>query len=298
MVPPKVLITGAAGQLGRDVSAVLARSYETISLTRETGDITNKQQIIDEVSFHQPIAVINCAAFTDVDGAESNQEMAFRINAEGAENIALACKQTGARMIHISTDYVFDGSSQRPYVENDATNPLNQYGKSKLAGEERVAAVLPNHLILRTAWVYGQFGKNFVKTMLKLGQDWRSRSESGEKPQPIKVVNDQTGNPTWTLDLSEQIHALIAADITGIVHATSEGETTWYDLARMIFGEVGLAVDVISCSSEQFPRPAERPANSSLENRRLKEYHLNRMPNFQDSLIRFLQNYKETLSYA
>lgn len=297
-MPPKVLITGAAGQLGRDVSAVLARSYETIALSKESCDISNKQQVLEIISYHQPNVVVNCAAYTDVDGAESNPELAFRINADGAENVALACKQVGARMIHISTDYVFDGRLERPYIETDSPNPINTYGKSKLAGEERIAAALSNHLILRTAWVYGQFGKNFVKTMLKLATDWRSRLESGEKPAAINVVNDQKGNPTWTLDLAEQIHLLVSSDITGIVHATSEGETTWYDLATAIFVEVGLAVDVIPCSSEQFPRLAKRPGNSSLENKRLKEHHLNKMPYFQDSLIRFLQSYKETLTYA
>ncbi len=297
-MPPKVLITGAAGQLGRDISAAFGRSFDVIPVGRERCNISNQQQVVAVFSHDKPNIVINCAAYTDVDGAESNPDLAFRINAEGAENVAKACKQINARLLHISTDYVFDGCLQHSYVESDVTNPINQYGKSKLAGEERVAATLPNHLILRTAWVYGQFGKNFVKTMLKLGTDWRSKAESGEKPAPIKVVNDQKGNPTWTLDLAEQIRVLAVSDITGIVHTTSEGETTWYNFATAIFAEVGLTVDIIPCSSEQFPRPAKRPANSSLENKRLKERQLNRMPHFEDSLIRFLQSYKETFSYA
>ena len=259
------LVTGAAGMLGRDVTALLsARGDEFTALTRADLDITDARAVATAVSHAQPDVVVNCAAWTAVDAAENREEEALAINGQGAANLAAACAAAGARLIHPSTDYVFDGHATAPYAEEAPTAPAGAYGRTKLAGEQAVRAALPgDSYVVRTAWLYGAHGKNFVKTMLRL-------AGNGVSPG---VVADQHGQPTWTADVAAQCCALIEkAAAPGIYHATSSGQTTWFGFAEEIFAlaqdqdraaERGL-VTPKPITTADYPTPAVRPAYSVL----------------------------------
>ena len=250
----RILITGASGMLGRDVQDVLgARPFTALS--RAQLDILDLDAVHRAVTGHD--VVINCAAYTAVDDAETNETEAFAINAEGAHNLALAARNAGATLIHVSTDYVFNGQATSPYGEDDARDPLGAYGRTKAAGEELILEAHPDgSVIVRTAWLYGQHGPNFVSTMLRL---------AGER-ETLTVVDDQRGQPTWTRDLAHKLIEIIDADITsGIFHGTSSGDTTWCGFARAIFAEAGLDPErVHPTDSASFVRPAARPAYSVL----------------------------------
>jgi dTDP-4-dehydrorhamnose reductase len=217
------------------------------------------------------------------------------INAEGTENIARACREVGAKLIYYSTDYVFDGAKSSPYVESDPTNPQTHYGRGKLEGEKKVASLLDDYVILRIAWLYGHVGKNFVRTMVQLGFRQMQQSRQGEIITPLKVVDDQLGNPCWTHEVARQTRAVLANNLTGVYHATSEGETSWYGFVRMIFEKLNMPVKVRPCTTEEFPRPAPRPKRSSLENKRLKEAGLNVMRPWDIALAEFLDQRGESL---
>jgi dTDP-4-dehydrorhamnose reductase len=254
LVVKRILITGASGMLGRDVQLVLgARPFTALS--RNELDILDLDALGRAISGHD--VVINCAAFTAVDDAETHEADAFAINAEGAHNLALAARDAGASLIHVSTDYVFNGQSTEPYGEGDERDPLGAYGRTKAAGEELILEAHPTgSVIVRTAWLYGQHGPNFVSTMLRL---------AGER-ETLTVVDDQRGQPTWTRDLAHKLVELIDADITrGIFHGTSSGETTWFGFAREIFAVAGLDPQRVQpTDSASFVRPAPRPAYSVL----------------------------------
>ena len=251
----KVLITGARGMLAQDIIRVLEGTYQLTPTTHADLDIGNPSQIAQQLAMHTPDCVINCAGYTNVDGCETDSANAFAANAEGVKNLALACRQFGAKLVHFSTDYVFDGTAQRPYVEDDAPNPLSVYGKSKLAGERAIQEALDDHIIIRTEWLYGRQGKHFVGTMLHLA---RERDE-------LQVVHDQTGSPTCTADLALAIEALLAVTARGIYHVTNAGSCSWYDFARRIFAIAGSTIRVLPISSERLARPARRPAYSVLD---------------------------------
>ncbi len=250
----RVLITGATGMLGRDIQETLGtRPYSALS--RAALDVRDLDAVRKAVGGHD--VIVNCAAYTKVDDAETHEEDAFAVNAEGAHNLALAARETGARLIHLSTDYVFDGSATSPYTEDSQRHPLGAYARTKAAGEELVLEAHPSGtIILRSAWLYGQHGPNFVSTILRL---------SGER-DTLTVVDDQRGQPTWTRDLAQKIVEIIDADITsGIFHGTSSGETTWFGFAREIFSQAGLDPErVAPTDSASFVRPAPRPAYSVL----------------------------------
>jgi dTDP-4-dehydrorhamnose reductase len=244
----KVLITGAGGMLGRDV--VSAAGDDAVALAHSQLDVTDADAVATAVADAGPDVVINCAAFTDVDGAESSYESALRINRDGARNVAAAAP----RVLHVSTDYVFDGRAHAPYLESDPVAPIGGYGRSKLAGEQAVAAANPDHLIVRTAWLFGVGGKNFVETMLRVG------SERGA----ARVVDDQIGCPTYTGHLAQGLLQLAASGRTGVQHLAGGGSCSWYELARATFAAAGLEVALEPCATEEFPRPAPRPAWSVL----------------------------------
>jgi dTDP-4-dehydrorhamnose reductase len=250
----RILITGASGMLGRDVQDVLgARPFTALS--RAQLDILDLAAVGRAISGHD--VVINCAAYTAVDDAETHESDAFAINAEGAHNLALAARNAGASVIHISTDYVFNGQATTPYGEDDERDPLGAYGRTKAAGEELILEAHPaGSVIVRTAWLYGQHGPNFVATMLRL---------AGER-ETLAVVDDQRGQPTWTRDLAHKLIEIIDADITsGIFHGTSSGETTWFGFAREIFSQAGLNPERVQpTDSASFMRPAPRPTYSVL----------------------------------
>lgn len=293
MPTTRLLITGCRGQLGTDLLQILSRDYEVIGIDLPEIDILNEAALFDIVQQAKPAVVIHPAAYTDVDGCESKRELAMAVNGEGTRNVARACEAAHARLIYYSTDYVFDGSKSTAYLETDSTSPATIYGESKLAGEKAIAEELKNYAIMRIAWLYGAHGNNFVKTMTNLGKKQIEARESAQPYQSLKVVDDQHGNPTWTVDVVNQTRALIESDQIGIFHATSEGETTWYQFAKDIFRLGGLEVEIIPCTTEQFPRPASRPRMSALINARLNQLGSNRMRPYIDALEEFLKTVLE-----
>ena len=247
------VVTGAGGMLGHDLVAQLEGAV--LGLTREQLDITRLDAVRQVV---QPgDVVINAASWTDVDGAESSEAAAYEVNAGGARNLAIACRESGARMVQVSTDYVFSGDATSPYSEDARVDPRTAYGRTKAAGEAAVHEELPGQAwVVRTAWLYGAHGPNFVSTMRRL---------ESERPT-VEVVNDQRGQPTWSRDLARQISLMVSsAAPPGIYHATASGETTWYELARSVFRLIGADPNrVIPTTTDHFPRPARRPAFSVL----------------------------------
>lgn len=292
----KILVTGHRGQLGTDLMAILSGTCEVVGVDLPELDIRERDAVMDTVRHEQPQVVIHAAAYTDVDGCESDQETAMAVNSEGTRNVARACAEIGARMIYYSTDYVFDGKKASAYVEDDIPNPGTVYGQSKLAGERAVQEQVDHHLILRIAWVYGRQGNNFVKTMIRLGQQQLEKSSRREKATPLRVVDDQFGNPTWTVEICRQTSALLETDLKGVYHSTSGGEVSWYRFSQDIFESLGMEIDVQPCTTEEFPRPAPRPERSSLENVRLKTAGLNRMRGYHEALTEFLERYGKELS--
>jgi dTDP-4-dehydrorhamnose reductase len=252
------LITGADGMLGTDLAAALTSRAEPVTeMGRASLDVTDAAAVTDAIAGCRPDVVVNCAAWTAVDDAEASEAQALAVNAGGAANLAAACADRGVRLVQVSTDYVFAGDAGRPYAEDDVPAPRTAYGRTKLAGERAVLGGLPaSGYVIRTAWLYGAHGTNFVRTMIKL---------EGEQPT-VDVVDDQHGQPTWTVDVAGQIIALVhSAAAPGIYHATSSGQTTWFGLAREIFGLLGADLSRIRpIPSSALPRPAPRPAYSVL----------------------------------
>ncbi len=285
----KIMITGAKGQLGSDCHHILRRDHEVMAVDLEDGDITNLSYVQAIVRDFAPDIIVNCAAYTQVDACETHREVAWKVNVEGPRNLASAVEKCGGRLVHISTDYVFDGSktSPDPYVEEDKPGPLSYYAKTKLEGELAVRETTHGHVILRTAWMYGLNGHNILKTFLRLALE-NSHKE-------IKVVNDQFGSPTWSYRLALQIAKVIEVNGQGIYHATSEGYCTWYELACRFLDKMRIPHKVVPCTSEEYPTPATRPKNSILENRRLKNEGINLMPYWEDDLDRFVHRFRELL---
>ena len=261
----KILVTGANGQLGMELQQ-LSSSYphfEFIFTTREELPLDDFDGINKFIANHQPQYFINCAAYTAVDKAESEKALAYKINAEAPAIIATACRKNAVRFIHISTDYVFNGMGKTPYKEDDATDPVNLYGDSKLEGEKKVMLVNPESIIIRPAWVYSEFGKNFVKTMLRL---------MAVKDQ-INVVSDQSGTPTYAADLAEAILYIISSQQwkAGIYHFSNEGNITWYDFAVAIKELSGSSCKVLPISTAEYPTPAKRPVYSVLDKTKIQQ---------------------------
>jgi dTDP-4-dehydrorhamnose reductase len=253
------LITGGSGQLGIAVSQELGdRGILFTACGSEDIDITQGPTVRDFVSLLSPTVIVNCAAWTDVDGAESNEPQASRVNSDGAENLALATKHCGAKLIHVSTDYVFSGEGETPWQVDGRINPQSAYGRTKAAGESRVVGTYPeNSSIVRTAWLYSPWGKNFAKTMTRL-----ALNGDGE----VRVVNDQMGQPTSALDLAKQLIELgLSSSPPGIYHSTNSGQGTWFEFAQEVFRSAGADVHrVVPVSSSEYPRPAKRPSYSVL----------------------------------
>ena len=257
----KIIVNGCNGQLGRAVNLFFKDNKDISFVNTDVGelDITNIDKVMELAREVQPYAIINCAAHTGVDACETEYDKAFKINAIGPRNLSIAARETGAKLMHISTDYVFDGKGTRPYVETDATNPQGAYGSTKLAGENFVKDFADRYFILRTAWLYGD-GKNFAKTMLRL-------SETNEK---VRVVGDQFGSPTSASELTKAINALLFTENYGMFHATCDGSCSWAEFAREVFRLAGKTTKVEAITTEEFGAPAPRPAYSILENRMFK----------------------------
>ncbi len=280
-----VLVIGSNGQLGKEIQKaflekkITYRAYDIPEI-----DITNYESINGLIEAIQPTSIINCAAYTNVDKAQTDQENAYSINAMGPKNLAQICNQKKIELIHISTDYVFNGQpiyengKPRPYLETDACDPKSIYGKTKLQGEEFVREYHDKWYIFRTAWLYGQ-GNNFVKTMLKLS----------EQNSSVRVVDDQIGSPTSTADLAAAVCALMGTQQYGLYHATCEGQCSWYDFAREIFKIKDIDIEVVPVTSEEFIRPAPRPRWSVLENAKLKSIGENVFRHWNDALNAYLK---------
>ena len=275
----RVLITGSAGMLGTELVRLSQREFDVTPADLGEFDIRDGVATDAFVAGATPDVVINCAAYTDVDGAESNQEAAFDVNATGAGNIAAAAERGGARLVHVSTDYVFDGTGDRPYTETDEPGPTSVYGRSKLAGERVVLEASRDALIVRTAWLYGHAGPNFIEKMLALASSGR----------PLRVVEDQVGAPTNVRDLARAILELIAVRASGVVNATNRGACSWFEFAREILDRAGYRdTPVEAVTSEEFVRPAPRPGYSVLSLARLVSLTGKEPRSWQDALAEYL----------
>lgn len=278
----KILITGGKGMLGRTLQRELA-GHEIIVADLPEWDITDDTGFVAKVCEAKPELIVHCAAMTKVDDCETHRDLAFRLNEDGSRNVALAAKACGARLFAISTDYVFSGEPPREpwaWSETDIPRPRTVYGASKFAGEQMVQMLLPEAVIIRIAWLYGAGGPSFVHTMAKLGV---------QESAPLKVVNDQRGNPTSTKTVADVIKFLMTkSDVSGIVHGTCEDQCTWYDLTVELFRLLGLKREVVPCTTEEFPRPAPRPHNSALKKSVLNLLGY-RTPKWQDALAEFVK---------
>ncbi|RZS92372.1 dTDP-4-dehydrorhamnose reductase [Cuneatibacter caecimuris] len=277
----RVLVTGVKGQLGFDVMNECAkRGIEAVGVDVEEMDITDASAVERVITESRVEAVIHCAAYTAVDAAEDNPDVCMKVNAQGTENIARVCGDLDLKMIYISTDYVFDGEGERPWQPDDQRHPLNVYGQSKYEGELAVQKYLEKYFIVRIAWVFGVNGKNFIKTMLRLG----------EERGCVSVVDDQIGSPTYTYDLAVLLVDMAESDKYGIYHATNEGLCSWYEFACEIFRQAGMSqVKVTPVKAEEFPAKAKRPSNSRMSKDKLEENGFSRLPSWQNALGRYLK---------
>ena len=276
----KVFVTGVSGQLGFDVCRVLeARGIDCRGVSSKELDITDKAAVERMLRDYAPDAVIHCAAYTAVDKAEDEAERCWLVNAEGSANIAAACAALGCKMLCVSTDYVFSGEGEAPWEVTDAVSPRSVYGKTKLAGELAVQALTEKHFIVRTSWVFGKNGGNFVKTMLRLA----------ETREEVSVVADQIGSPTYTADLAPLLCDMIETERYGIYHAANEGFCSWADFAAAIFRLAGKRTRVQPIATAEYPTAAARPLNSRLSRRSLDEAGFKRLPPWEDALKRYLK---------
>ena len=282
----RILVTGSTGQLGFEVLGAFSQSgHEIIAPVRQELDFLNPDEVADRVRRLQPDWVINCAAYTQVDRAESEVEQAFVINRDSVAQLAGAVAGYGGNLLHVSTDFVFDGEQSRPYREEDDARPLGVYGRSKWEGEQAVRAVLPEAIVLRTAWVYGVHGHNFVKTILRVASEGK----------PLRVVDDQVGSPTWARDIAGAIRALVQHRARGTYHYTNAGSTSWHGFATAILAEAteaGFALktdSVEAIPTSGYPTPARRPAYSVLDTGKIQSLLTAPIPHWRDSLNRMLK---------
>lgn len=279
-----ILVTGASGQLGHDLVLELAdRGHTVTGVCSKELNLLEPEAVKEYLTGMRPDAVIHCAGYTAVDLAEDEKEKCFSVNSRGTETLAAACAAVGSKLLFISTDYVFSGDGERPWEPDDLPKPLNIYGLSKYQGEEAVRRYVPEHFIVRISWLFGVNGKNFVKTMLRLGRE----------REQITVVNDQIGSPTYTKDLAVLLADMIVTEKYGTYHATNEGFCSWYEFACAIMKEAKLPCRVLPVSSDQYPSRAKRPANSRMSKDKLTANGFRRLPPWQDALRRYLAELKE-----
>lgn len=276
----KILVTGVSGQLGYDVERELdQRGIEHLGTSSKELDITDREAVERLMERYRPDAVIHCAAYTKVDLAEDEPERCWAVNADGTRNMAAACRKTGAKLLYISTDYVFPGTGERSYGTGDLTGPVNTYGRSKLAGELAVQSLLEKYFIVRISWVFGKNGNNFVKTMLRLAE---TRAE-------LSVVCDQIGSPTYTADLAPLLCDMVQTERYGVYHATNEGTCAWSEFAEAIFALAGRQVAVHPIPTSAYPTKAARPLNSRMSKESLRDNGFQALPEWKDALARYLK---------
>ena len=280
----RILVTGANGMLGTALVPVLQQGHQVWGTDVNECDIRDAGEVSAVLRTRQPDLVIHLAAYTDVDGCEANPQIAEATNSTGTRNVATACAEIGAAMLYVSTDYVFDGTKNGAYLEDDPPNPISVYGNSKWLGEQHVRAILKRYFIARTSWLYGPNGKNFVSTILRVAHQQKL----------LRVVNDQHGSPTYTRHFSLKIAELAATQAYGVYHATGSGSCTWFEFARTILQLWPVeGVQVLPISSDESSRAARRPANSVLKNRALKQAHLQLMPHWKVALAEYLEEIKQ-----
>ncbi|WP_421941612.1 dTDP-4-dehydrorhamnose reductase [Pedobacter sp.] len=283
----KILVIGAGGQLGQCLKTVAARRGITdiVFPAEQDANILDETVLRNLLSAEKPAFVINCAAYTAVDKAEEDQAIAKAINETGAANLANACLETGATLVHVSTDFVFEGNEVKLLKEEDVANPINVYGLTKLDGEKAIEHILPQHFILRTSWLYSEYANNFVKTMLKLGAE---RDE-------LNIIADQVGTPTYAIDLAHAIFDIIQSDSTafGLYHYSNEGVTSWFDFAKAIFEISGTSVKTNPIPGTKYPTPARRPAFSVMDKTKIKETFNINIPYWRDSLVQCIRVLQE-----
>ena len=291
----KVLITGANGQLGRALVSEFSNAYEVVGITRKDADITDKTEISRVISRHRPQYVLHTAAFTNVDRCEIEPEKATLVNSVAAENVALVCKSLNAKLVYFSTDYVFDGTKSRPYIETDRTNPVNVYGHTKLNGESKCLSSWADSIIIRIGWIYSENGANFVRKILAAAKrKVKTAKATGEKPI-LKVISGQIGTPTLTKDIATQTHKLIERNVSGIYHVASSPEVSRFEFAREVLAAMLPEVAVEPCGSDDHPPKAKRPPRSSLSCEKLKSENLSVMRPWKESLDEFLKLYGKQL---
>jgi dTDP-4-dehydrorhamnose reductase len=285
----RILVTGSSGQLGTDVAEILRGSHDLLALKKSDLDIADLAAVEEVVERFSPAVVVNCAAYTGVDDCEEMRRQAYSVNVTGPKNLALCVSRHGGKLIHVSTDYVFDGNRAvpNPYVEEDEPAPISYYGQTKLEGERAIGEVTERCIIIRTAWLYGMVGRNFPKTILRLAIQ--------DPKKTINVVNDQFGSLTWSHRLAQQIVRLIEVDGHGIYHATAHGFSSWYDGALTFLNLMGVPHNLRPCSSAEYPTRAVRPKNSILGNRRLKSEGLDCMRPWKEDLEQFVELHREHL---
>jgi len=277
----KIIILGGKGQLGKEFENFLKDKAEIYSFSHLELDVLNQELLIKKIQEIKPEVVINCSAYTKVDKAEEEKEECIKVNAIGAKNVSYASYKVGAKVIYFSTDYIFDGEKESPYTELDSPNPISTYGRSKLLGEIYTSKHNPNHLILRISWLYGINGRNFVKTIIK----------KAKEEKELKIVSDQKGSPTYTLDVVKQTWELIKKDKVGIYHSANQGETSWYEFAKKIIEKLKINVKISPIKTGEYPALAKRPKYSVLDNYLLKLEGINIMRDWETALNEFLDNY-------
>ena len=285
----KILISGGNGQLAYDCKNILSKNYEVISLSQMKMDITNLEEVERILYSLMPDIVLNCAAYTKVDACETEKNLSKRVNVYGPKNLAQVVEKLKSALVHLSTDYVFNGQKNPPqsYVETDKTDPICYYGKTKLEGELEIQKSTDRYVIIRTAWLYGIHRQNFLKTLLK---------NSLNNPQKeIKVVDDQFGSITWNYQLALQIEKIIEAKSRGIYHASAEGYSSWFEAAQYFLQKMDIPHKLKPCSTEDYPTPAHRPKNSIIENRRLKNEGINVMTHWKKDIDLFVSNFHDSL---
>jgi len=285
----KILIIGSGGQLGTDCISVLKNQHRVTAVDYPEIDITSRQSVAETCKTAKPEIIINCAAFTAVDACETEREAAWKVNAEGPSIISETIKAAGGRLIHISTDYVFDGNKPVPesYLESDPVNPLSEYGRSKLAGEKVVLDKLPEAIVLRTAWLYSAHGPNFLKTMLRLALSDPARG--------FAIVDDQFGSLTWSYTLALQIERLIDTPLSGVIHTTSEDYSSWFQAACYFLEKMGVEHSFAPCSTADYPTAASRPINSILENGVLNSKGISVFRSWQEDVDQFVALHRDML---
>ena len=281
-----ILVTGSTGQLGSDVvKELLKRGYSTLSPNRSEFNLCSEDSIRNYILNSNCEAIVHCAAYTQVDKAEDEKDLCIKINTTATKHIAKCAKILDIPMIYISTDYVFDGTKDGEYTENDETNPINIYGESKLAGEKYVQEILDKYYIVRTSWVFNINGKNFIETMLRLSK----------ANNQLSIVNDQIGSPTYTKDLSRLLVDMLETSKYGLYHATNEGYCSWYEFANTIFKLANINIDIKAINSNEYASRAKRPLNSKLSKDKLIEYGFKPLPHWEDALKDYLIRRRDLL---